>query len=141
MEWLKILLGPAITLLICFGGVLVSWGRVKQMIDLNQKRMDEVEDMQSKVVMKSDCEKQSEKCRQALCAKISEVKDGVKDLRALVVELHEKQSQRITELDHRREQAKDNYAQDFQKIIAFMARVEELLNQERYKTESRKKIN
>jgi hypothetical protein len=144
MEIALKIIGPVVTLLICLAGALIAVGRIKQMVAQNelstQSTRKEIEAIHSKlalVVMKGDCEKQSDKCRIALCSKINEVKDRVAEVKDLVIELHEKQSSKIDKLDEKREAAKDLYAKDFNKIIAFMSRVEQLLKNERYVTSNR----
>ena len=119
------LLGPAITLLICFGGGLIMFGRIKQKVDDNSKNIA-VFNAQANVT-KAECEKESKRCREALCNKISEVKDNVKEVKELVIDLHGKQAKRIEGLDAKREAAKDEYKDQLQKLNVLIARIDQRL--------------
>jgi len=136
------LIGPIVTLLICLGGAFIAIGRLKQMIAQNEKISKQNSDdinvifkLLNGVVTKDHCEKQADKCRLALCNKINEVRANVIEIKHLVIELHDKQTDKIEELDTKREAAKDNISKELGEIKIFMGKVEHLLNNERYMTQ------
>jgi hypothetical protein len=141
MEALKILIGPLITLLVCFGGALIAVGRIKQVQSENEKKILEnkqetefLRKLCQSAVAKAECDRQSDKCRVSLLGVINEVKLAISEVKGLVLELHEKQTSKIEQLEEKREVTKDLQVRDMQKIMMFMGKVEQLLSNERYVT-------
>jgi len=90
---LGIWLGPIITLIIFAVGVLIGYGKLRAI-----------------VVTKDECRDNQMGCSDRT---LSEIKDDIQEVKDLVVDLHDKQSIRIEELDKKRHDLNNKYQELF----------------------------
>ena len=100
-----------IPIVISVGGFLVAYGQMK-------------EKMLTKEQFKLFCDANQLTCSKAVSAKIDNVADDVKDLKGLVIDLHDKQTEKMEKMDQKREDSKDSTSDEIKKLSIVIGRVE-----------------
>ena len=86
MEWLKILLGPAVSVIILLIGGAVMFGRFKEKCETNDKKIEKVEKSlsfrvkhleESNGMTKMECDKRSEVYKTLMCSKIDNLEKAI----------------------------------------------------------------
>ena len=106
---------PVLSILIpitlSIGGFLVAYGQMK-------------EKMLTKEQFKIFCDASQLSCSGKVSEKIDNVATSVRELKCLVVDLHEKQSHRIDQMDDKREDARELYNKELRAIVLSIGRIE-----------------
>jgi hypothetical protein len=126
-----------VTLAICFGGIIFSFGKVKQMIAEtvrkeveNANQIEYLRKLYQQAMSKVECERQSDKCRIDLCNKIDDIKKTIIEVKNLMLELNDRNAERIDALDEKREQARDENKDQLLKILVSVAKLETIMGKQ-----------
>ena len=98
-------------IIISVGGFLVAYGQMK-------------EKMLTKEQFKIFCDANQLSCATAVSTKIDRVSDDVKELKGLVIELHDRQTTKIESMDNKREDARELYNKELRAIVLSIGRIE-----------------
>lgn len=127
-------LAPWMGTIMAFGAMLIGFGKLRASVAMKEDVSEEIEKAVDDAVEECSerCEFQKTSCQTEVAQKINgvermvqsvdkktdEIKDGfekaVEKIQILVIDLHEKQSKRIEDMDSKRERAKDDMNQKFQ---------------------------
>jgi len=100
-----------LTLAIIFAGALVAWGRL-------------ISTMLTKTEFKALCDSNQDKCYMDVSRKIEHVHTSIRELKMLVIDLHDKQTEKIEAMDSKREDAKKISHAEMIEITKALGRVE-----------------
>lgn len=131
-------LSAFVPLLIYVISGLIYLGRIRTEIKANRENLCNLKgslkngDGQPVYMTKKDCVLNTREFRVQIHSSIADLKNMIHDNKELIVVLHEKQQNRIDELDAKREKAKDEYAKELRDISQFMGQVQQYLSDDMF---------
>jgi len=118
VELLKPFITTIFSTIVLVSGFIFTFGRLKE-----------------KIMTKDDCSEKRDVCGEGVSKKMKnydgKVVKKIDDLKILVIELHEKQSKRIEDMDNKREQAKDIQNEEMKKLHQTIGQIKGLVQRTR----------